>query len=292
MAPFSGQTQGGSAPDEPQRRIPELEEALRRAEDSSRNKSAFIANLSHEIRTPLNSIIGVANLFQGTRLDLEQKKFVEMLSTSARDLHRLVEELLDLSLIETGRLTLQSEPFPVRSNCSRTIRPLAVSIQERRLSLELQVDPAVPEYLGGTAPAEQIQKHGDQRHSLYSQRDDQGSGLPGGRNRIIGEPSRHGGPSRRRDGGGEKAGYGLLEHGTEGFFRFLPGCGHGASYRPGDRGSHGRETLDRVFGFRRQDHSFPGLPGKDTLRRGPSGEGREIGKEIPEAAAPIPAEIS
>ena len=149
MAPISGQAQGGSAPEELQRRIPELEEALRRAEESSRNKSAFIANLSHEIRTPLNSIIGVANLFQGTRLDLEQKKFVEMLSTSARDLHRLVEELLDLSLIETGRLTLQSEPFPVRSSCSRTIRPLAVSIQERRLSLELQVDPAVPEFLRG-----------------------------------------------------------------------------------------------------------------------------------------------
>jgi len=127
----------------------ELEDALRRAEESSRNKSAFIANLSHEILIPLNSIIGVANLFQGTRLDLEQKKFVEMLTASASDLRHLVEELLDLSLIETGKLILKSEPFPVRSACSRTVRPLALSIRERGLSLELHVDPAVPEFLLG-----------------------------------------------------------------------------------------------------------------------------------------------
>ncbi|MGI6783954.1 MAG: response regulator [Aminivibrio sp.] len=130
-------------------RIGELEEALRRAEESAKNKSAFMASLSYEIRTPLNSIIGVAGLFQGTRLDLEQKKFVEMLSSSAKDLLGLVEELLDLSLIETGRLTLKNDPFPVRAICSRTIHPMAVSVQERRLSLELRVDPGVPEYLRG-----------------------------------------------------------------------------------------------------------------------------------------------
>ncbi len=135
--------------EEPELRIRELEAALRKAEESARNKSAFMAGLSYEIRTPLNSIIGVANLFQGTRLDLEQKKFVEMLSSSAKDLLSLVEELLDLSLIETGRITLKNDPFPVRAVCSRTIHPMAVSLQERRLSLELRVDPAVPEYLKG-----------------------------------------------------------------------------------------------------------------------------------------------
>ena len=141
-----------SPPDSTPGKIAELEEALQKAEEASRNKSAFIAGLSHEIRTPLNSIIGVTNLFQGTKLDLEQRKFVEMLSSSAQDLLVLVQELLDLSLIETGRLTFRKEPFPIRSLCSRAIRPMAVAMQERRLSLELQVDPAVPEFLRGDGP--------------------------------------------------------------------------------------------------------------------------------------------
>lgn len=135
--------------EELENRISRLEEALRKAEESARYRSAFTASLSYEIRTPLNSIIGVANLFQGTRLDLEQKKFVEMLSSSAKDLLALVEELLDLSLIETGKIALRNDPFPVRAVCSRTIQPMAVSVQERRLALELRVDPSVPEYLRG-----------------------------------------------------------------------------------------------------------------------------------------------
>lgn len=142
----------GNPPDSEPAKIAELEDALIKAEEASRNKSDFIASLSHEIRTPLNSIIGVTNLFQGTKLDLEQRKFVEMLSSSAHDLLALVQELLDLSLIETGRMTFRREPFPVRSLCSRTIRPLAVAMQERRLSLDLQVDQAVPEFLKGDGP--------------------------------------------------------------------------------------------------------------------------------------------
>ena len=82
MTSISGQAREGTSQEDQARRITELEEALRRAEESSRNKSAFIANLSHEIRTPLNSNIGVATLFHGTRLDLEQQKYVDMLPTA------------------------------------------------------------------------------------------------------------------------------------------------------------------------------------------------------------------
>ncbi len=288
MAPFSGQTQGGSAPDEPQRRIPELEEALRRAEDSSRNKSAFIANLSHEIRTPLNSIIGVANLFQGTRLDLEQKKFVEMLSTSARDLHRLVKSSWNLSLIETGRLTLQSEPFPVRSNCSRTIRPLAVSIQERRLSLELQGTPPSRSTSGGQRTDEPDLRNmvtnaiaftpkGTIRVRVFLEEETESSA---NLHVTAGHPDGGTGAEKRRD-----TDYSNMER--KDFSASFQGAGMGL-LSPGDRGSHGRETLDRVFGFRRQDHSFPGLPGKDTLRRGPSGEGREIRQGNSRGGGPSP----
>lgn len=130
-------------------KIARLEEALEKSEDANKKKSAFIANLSHEIRTPLNSIVGVVNLFQGTKLDLEQKKFVEMLSSSARDLLLLVEELLDLSRLETGQLELKSDPVPLRSCCSQAVRPLAMTAQERRLQIELSISPDIPEFLCG-----------------------------------------------------------------------------------------------------------------------------------------------
>ncbi|NLA91198.1 MAG: hypothetical protein GX843_06145, partial [Synergistaceae bacterium] len=138
-----------SGREELEKQIKELREDLKIAEEKAKSKSAFMASLSYEIRTPLNSIIGIAGLFQGTRLDLEQKKFVEMLSSSAKDLLGLIEELLDLSLIETGRLTLRDIPFPIRALSSRTVHPMALSVQERRLTLELTVDPGVTEYLRG-----------------------------------------------------------------------------------------------------------------------------------------------
>ena len=136
-------------PEETSARIARLEEALAKSEDANKKKVAFIANLSHEIRTPLNSIVGVVNLFQGTKLDLEQKKFVEMLSSSSRDLLLLVEELLDLSRLETGQLELKSDPVPLRSCCSQAVRPLAMTAQERRLQMELSIAPDIPEFLCG-----------------------------------------------------------------------------------------------------------------------------------------------
>ncbi|MFA7622010.1 MAG: histidine kinase dimerization/phospho-acceptor domain-containing protein, partial [Aminobacteriaceae bacterium] len=108
-------------------RIADLEEALAKSEDDSRKMAAFIANMSHEIRTPLNSIIGVVALFQDTKLDFEQKKFVEMLSSSSRDLLQLVEELLDISRLKTGELELKENPVPIRSCFSQAVRPLAMA---------------------------------------------------------------------------------------------------------------------------------------------------------------------
>lgn len=128
-------------------RVFRLEEELARAEEANKRITAFVSNLSHEIRTPLNSIMSVVNLFEDTRLDLEQKKFVEMLSSSARDLLRLVEELFDLSRLEAGLFELKESPLPIRSCCSQAVRPLAMAAQERRLQVELKIPPSVPEFL-------------------------------------------------------------------------------------------------------------------------------------------------
>ncbi|MDI9369438.1 MAG: histidine kinase dimerization/phospho-acceptor domain-containing protein, partial [Synergistota bacterium] len=130
-------------------RIANLEDALAASEDESRKMAAFIANMSHEIRTPLNTIIGVVALFQDTKLDFEQKKFVEMLSASSSDLLQLVEELLDMSRLKTGGLELQESPVPVRSCFSQAVRPLAMAARERRVQVELTIPPSVPEFLLG-----------------------------------------------------------------------------------------------------------------------------------------------
>ena len=127
----------------------DLQSALENARDKSRQKSGFIAKLSHEIRTPLNSILGVVNFLQGTKLDLEQKKFVEILEFSSRELLVLVEELLDLSLLEAGVLPIRPAPFDLRSCCGQAVNPLALAVLRRNLTLGLTVDPSVPEFLIG-----------------------------------------------------------------------------------------------------------------------------------------------
>ena len=127
----------------------DLQSALQNARDKNRSKSGFIAKLSHEIRTPLNSIVGVVNFLQGTKLDLEQKKFVEILGFSSRELLVLVEELLDLSLLEAGVLPIRPAPFDLRSCCGQAVNPLALAVLRRNLALELTVDSSVPEFLIG-----------------------------------------------------------------------------------------------------------------------------------------------
>lgn len=127
----------------------DFQSALENARDKNRRKSDFIAKLSHEIRTPLNSIVGVVNFLQGTKLDLEQKKFVEILEFSSRELLVLVEELLDLSLLEAGVLPIRPAPFDLRSCCGQAVNPLALAVLRRNLNLELTVDSSVPEFLIG-----------------------------------------------------------------------------------------------------------------------------------------------
>jgi len=294
MTSISGQAREGTSQEDQARRITELEEALRRAEESSRNKSAFIANLSHEIRTPLNSIIGVANLFQGTRLDLEQQKFVEMLSTSARDLHRLVEELLDLSLIETGRLTLQSDLFPVRTTCSRTVRPLAVSVQERRLSLELHVDPAVPELLlGDSARLGQILRNMVTNAIAFTPKGTISVRVFSGEENetavilhiTAGHPGGGAGTEKRRD-----TDYSNMER--KDFSASFQGAGMGLLIARGIAEAMGGKLWtelsgsgDRVIHFRA---SLGKIPPGETFRK----KDGDSGKELPADGAPLPEKIS
>jgi signal transduction histidine kinase/ActR/RegA family two-component response regulator len=95
------------------RRASETQSALRQAETSNAAKSQFLANMSHEIRTPLNGIVGMVELMQLTEMSPAQRRYVDTASASAGSLLRLIDDILDLSKIEVGRLELETAPFHV-----------------------------------------------------------------------------------------------------------------------------------------------------------------------------------
>ena len=91
--------------------VEHLDSALIKAQQASKTKSLFLANISHEIRTPLNGMLGMAQVMRGTRLDDEQKHYLETFEHSGKTLKFLIDELLDLSKIESGTLVLDLKPF-------------------------------------------------------------------------------------------------------------------------------------------------------------------------------------
>jgi signal transduction histidine kinase/CheY-like chemotaxis protein len=130
---------------EAQQRLKEQSDELARA---SRYKSEFLANMSHELRTPLNSALILAKLLAENRpgnLNEEQVKFAETIYTSGNDLLTLINDVLDLSKVEAGKLEVLPEPFELAhllSSLERTFQPLA---REKGLSFQVVVDPNVPE---------------------------------------------------------------------------------------------------------------------------------------------------
>ncbi len=101
-----------------------LKAALQTAEDANNVKTQFLANMSHELRTPLNGIFGMASLLRGTELDEAQKKYLEYLKTSAENLLGIIEDLLFISRIESGKLALNPEPVLIREVFNYTLKQM------------------------------------------------------------------------------------------------------------------------------------------------------------------------
>src|SRR4030095_3354380 len=134
-----------------ERLIRTLDSSERQLKEASRIKEQFVANISHEIRTPMNAILGFTGLLQKTALDKNQHEYVKSIRSSAENLLTIINDILDLSRIESGMMQIETLPFNIRGLLHSLVTMLSVKAKSRNLYLNTQVEDSIPETLKGDA---------------------------------------------------------------------------------------------------------------------------------------------
>ncbi len=128
----------------PQKQVEDaLRDAKDRAEAANEVKSAFLATMSHEIRTPLNGVLGMAQLLMTSPLDDTQRRYAETILSSGRSLSAIIDDVLDISRIEAGKMMLDPSPTDLEDMVETAMKPSWAAAEAKGLTLSVEIDPAL-----------------------------------------------------------------------------------------------------------------------------------------------------
>jgi PAS domain S-box-containing protein len=127
----------------------EMKIAIQDAERSSHAKEAFLANMSHEIRTPINAIMGLGKLLSKTSLDEQQRFYLSSVRTASENLLVIINDILDISKIEAGKIALEQIPFDINKTAQQAVNMLLPKAEEKGLVMAAEVDPGISTSLIG-----------------------------------------------------------------------------------------------------------------------------------------------
>jgi PAS domain S-box-containing protein len=131
------------------RALEELKKAKRHIEETAQAKERFLASMSHEIRTPMNGILGLIDLLLNTELTPEQHKYLSAIKISGDTLMVVINDILDISKIDSGKMTFESIPVQLKEVAATAIDLFSVRAEEKGIKLTKVIDPSIPDFVFG-----------------------------------------------------------------------------------------------------------------------------------------------